>query len=285
MRWLALAASVTLAGGIAMVAPAAFANTNEGTQYTTYLAGHALFDNGSQTYNAVWGAATVPSLAGANPAVPADSIAVGVVLAASATAAGPTYGEGLVWDDPASTCGATAWALEEGSVSTPVHPGAPMPVPTSALQPLELNGSDVCVQPGGSEWMKVQQSTRDHVISFLAGSDANDNNVLLQIQGVHTAFFGAGEGVTSTNGADTAAIPTGTLVSFNTFAVNRLAARNGGHATGVAVGVAGNGGSANWDTYDGTFNGGAPAVSNPLTLTASGFTLVNYGTANSIAVP
>ena len=149
-----------------------------------------------------------------------------------------------------------------------------------------MKGQPVCVAGAGELWMKIQQSTLHHSISYIAGPSATDNDVIgTAPSSFGGTFLGAGEGVTATSGTDAAKIPLGDLVSFNTFAVNRLAHRGGGHATGIAVGVAGNGGDANYATYDGTENGTAPSVSNPETLTPSGFTLVDNGTKNTVTVP
>jgi hypothetical protein len=244
------------------------------THYSMSLAGHAMQGNGSQAFEAVWGGATVP-----NPgAVPADSVASGIVMAASPVNPGLTYGLGLVWDDTvhSNTCGAGQWTLEAGSEVTS---GIPGPVVTGMLEPLSEFGSPVCVAPGGYLWMKMQQSTSHHLLSYIAGPSEHNNDVIDQVP-AHVHFLATGEGVTTTSLTATNDLTDGVQFSFDTWAVTDLASHKAGaHAANR------NALAFNYATYVGTQDGVAPTPANPVILQPSAFTKVGFGSANTITVP
>jgi hypothetical protein len=269
-------------GGTAALALAAFGllgaagagASQVGQHYSEFLAGHVLQGNGPQAYEAVWGGTTVPD----EPStVPANSIAVGIAMGQNVSVGGAVYGEALVWDSTAGTCGASSWTLEGGNFTSVT---TPMPVPISDMSPLVEFGDDVCIAPGGYLWLKLQQSTSHGVMSFIAGPSEHDNDVLLQDHGVHEHFLAPAEGVTTTSGADAATLALGTLVSFDTWAVTDLAS----HAVGAHA-VNKNALAFNYGTFTGTETGGVPSVSNPVTLTPSSFTKVGFGSANTVSVP
>lgn len=258
--------------------------------YSEFLAGHAMQGNGSQAFEAVWGGATVPGEPLPAQGGPADyTVAVGLVMAASPVNPGPTYGLGLVWDGDgttvpggshftaAQTCGSDQWTLMAGFENTALIPG---PVAISDMRVLTEFGGPVCVAPSGYLWMKMQQSTKHGVLSFIAGQSENDNDVISQLPTLGLHFLATGEGVTTTAGSNAADLNTGTLVSFDTWAVTDLAS----HAVGAHA-VNRNALAFNYATYTGTEYGGAPSVADPVTLTPSSFTKVGYGSANEISVP
>ena len=267
------------AGATAHAAPN---GVNVDSHYSTTLVGHALEGDGSEVFKAVWGGATV-----GNPgsAVPGDTLAVGVALAESEVNASPTYGLGLVWDDTknANTCGTNSWVLESGEDTSPVTPGAPEPVPVGDLSPLLFFGADVCIAPGGTQWLQIHQ-TRSGELQFITGPSESDNNLLASVH-AFGEFHGAGEGATTTV-SDAANINLGQLVSFNTFAVTRI--NRGGirsaDTQNLAVGSPRN--NLAYATYTGTEDGGPPTVSNLITLTPSSLgDIVDYGSVNTITVP
>ena len=247
--------------------------------YSEFLAGHAMQGNGSQAFEAVWGGVTVPG-AGVIPAdVPNDTVAVGLVMAASSVNPSFTQGLGLVWNDTQSgACGLGQWTLEAGEITHPVslQPG---PVPTSDLQPLSESGP-VCVSPGGYLWMKMQQSTKHGVTSLIVGPSENDNDVVAQLHSFGVHFLSTGEGVTTTTLTAADDLADGTTFSFDTWAVTDLAS----HAVGAHA-VNRNALAFNSATFVGTQNGSAPTPGNPITLQPSGFTKVGFGSANVITVP
>jgi hypothetical protein len=245
------------------------------THYSEFLAGHAMQGNGSQAFEAVWGGATVPN---PGPSVPANSVAAGLVMAASPVNGSETFGLGLVWDYTSSTCGSGAWALAAGSANlTGMVPG---PVPISAMSPLTEFGADVCIQPGQKLWMKMQQSTAHGILSYIVGPTESNNDVVDQVHGVHEHFLTTGEGVTTTNGTAAGDLNSGTLVSFDTWAVTDLASHHAGaHATNR------NALAFNYATYTGTVTGNPNTPLNPITLDPSSFTKVGFGSANTVTVP
>jgi hypothetical protein len=265
------ATAAVILGGSAFALLGASAGTDVQTHYGDHLAGYAIQGNGSEAFNDVRGTITVPS---ENSSVPADSIAVGVAMGQNVSTGGRTYGLGLVWDDPASTCGATSWTLESGDTTNTTGPA---PVPTSDLKPLLDFGSDFCVAGGGSAYVEIYQSTGHAQLSYIAGPSESDNDVLATTHGVHGGFLDPGVGVTTTNGVDAADLTSGSLASFTRVGLDELL-NGGSHSPTQRITFD----APNYGEYVGTETGGAPTTSDLVTLQPSSFAI---GSAFSVSVP
>ena len=164
-----------LAGAVAVVGMALGSAYTAGAsatrvQYSQYLAGFAGGLNGQQTFAAIEDQVTAPD----EPAsVPANSVAVGIVLQNLTTVASPTVGEALVWK---STSGGTCadggsqsdqWTVEYGFDPS----GAPgVPLKPSALTPVPDAGDIICVPAGQQYYQEIYYSTKLHLINFFAGT-------------------------------------------------------------------------------------------------------------------
>jgi len=234
--------------------------------YSDHLAGYVWAGNGLASLQDVRGTVLAPAETGA---VPADTVAIGMALEQNVATGRQTYGEGLVWDDPAG-CGAGTWTLEAGAAFL----SSPQPVPISALSPLLFFGSDVCVAPGGSQYMEIHYAKDAGEVKFIAGAaEFGDANVLLVDHGVYRTFYTAGMGTDTTTGADAATLTLSTLASF---ARAGLTERIGGTFRRITFS------SPSTYEFTGTVTGLAPSVANPVTLTPSGF---GAGSAFTVTVP
>lgn len=259
IRRITAVASAALAGplfALALAAPAQAAghpHASVGTVTSDHLAGYQVNGNGGSRYRDLRYTVTVPA---ENPAVPADTVAVGIALQHSVADGGYTAALALVWDDPASTCGPSSWALEAGTGT--VGP-APAPLPVSSLTPLNFLGSNVCVAGGGSEYLEIFYRVPSRFVHFIAGPSASNSNVLRETFAGYHNFYSAGAGVNTTSGADAATLTSGSLAAF----ANGRVTQFNGHHRGFRY--------PNLLTYIGTVSGGAPSVANPVTLQPSGF--------------
>jgi hypothetical protein len=285
----AVASLVLAASGVAN------ASINTANDTSTFLAGHATRGNGLIKFYTGW--AQLVDLPNPGSAVPPDSLVQGIAISKSDVNSGPTYGLGAVWDDTIhSTCGAGMWTME-GSTSPYTPPvGAPEPVPAANLTPLTEDGGPICLSPGSSEFIRPNLNNRHHLLDYIVGPSEGDNDIV-NTAPIHTSFSsfaGVGEGVSTCNSDgvlvdDFAACPgtvaqditTGSVFSFNSFAVGILLGH--GHTSHQAVGNPSS--NVNYATYTGTQTGGAPSVSNPITLTPSGFTRIDYGSYNTVTAP
>jgi hypothetical protein len=272
---------------------------NVGTQYSTYLAGHAVSQDNGLNFYQTWGqlndlpnpqAGTGPSL------LPADSVVQGFAVTRSDVFGGATYGLGAVWDagPTPDACGPTMWTIE-GYLTNGGFPEpstiSPEPIPAADLSPLGVVGQPLCYAPGQNVFLKVDLNNQQHSLNYLVGPNEHQTDIenSMPVHTSFTSFQGAGEGAStcetfSGTGCVTPVaqdIATGSLFSFNTFAVGiRL---GHGHTSNQAIGNPSS--DVNYESFEGTVNGGPPSVSNPVTLTESPFTKVGYGSFNTVTAP
>ena len=270
----ALAGAVTVAGALAFAGPASAAIAPAphavigGVVYTDYLAGYATSANGGTHMDDVRAVVSLPSQASAIPAVPNDTLVVGVAQQQSETAPSATDGIGCVWNDTAAIAAdpvqcQNAWALAYGTGITEL-PGSPIPPPALTLaqqfDPVLLTFGPVC-HVGVTSYIECHYSKRTGREQFFAGPAWNQRTEYANVHLGYQPMLVAGAGLDSTHGSGaTADLNTGTVASF---ARARVTTRT--HANRSLD-------SFNVRAYEGTLHGGAPSVANPLTLTTSGIT-------------
>jgi hypothetical protein len=292
--WLAGAVAVVglaLTGALpagAATHPAVVHAGNVGTHYSAAFAGYNTDGNGQTEYNGIWRQVTVPDESTASPAVPANTVADGIIMGGNLSKGSYAVAEALVFDDPSSTCLPTQWTLEEGTGSITLVGGQPV-LPTSDLNPVLYFGSDVCVNGGGTEFIYLYVSRKHHDADFSAGPSSKDWNVLDTMHGVPGIYRTAGAGISTCN--------TGDQLCNNPDDVNGAADLISGSVfdgSGVAFFVNGQGNSVfgqgknmyteNYTNWEGTVSGGPPTPTNPITLlTNPGLVLSGpYGAYNEV---
>jgi hypothetical protein len=233
------------------------------TLYSTHLAGH-ITTGTNRLGEATVNIAHLPDLTAYTG--PPGTIAAGITIAQNSNG-GTEFGIGVVWDDPASTCLPNQWTLAANPV--PYLATGPVPVPIAALAPLMNFGADVCLSPGAGQTVQVFYATRYHEILFANGTTPGTEITALVVHNVFHSWFATGLGITTTNGADAAQLALGTVAFFN----------------GAYIGYVGSltlhpFNSESLYAVEGTVTGGAPSVSNPLTL-VNGASGINW----TVSVP
>jgi hypothetical protein len=200
--------------------PAAAANvkplavTPVATEYSQFLAGW--INSGTHRFVDIHGMVSdLPNLTSCGPSCD-DSVAHGLILASSVNAGGHAYGIAPVWNDTsAEACGTGLWTMEYTPAAFTPTTAQPVP-PVSDLIPLNLFNSPVCLSPGtGAEAFNVYESTGHSEMTFNAGPTYADETTLAIDHNVHTSFFAAGVGTTTTSGAIAGLISTGTSFTFD----------------------------------------------------------------------
>jgi hypothetical protein len=272
---LASGAGLTLAAGLGLglaAGPASAITT--GPQYSQFLAGHVAIGTTAISASRT-NILNVPDLSAAHPAVPADELAQGTCLART-TSGGYEYCIALVWNNPTTAawdsvglpvtapneCLTDQWVLEAGQG---LAPGLAEPLLASQLHPVLNFGSEVCLSGGDGIAGQVFFAPKLHEVLFADGNPADnsastvpDETIATVLHSVSGGFYAVGLGLNTTSGAVAAALPTGTVSSFQGAYLERP-----GSLKPVPFD------SQGMFAVEGTVTGGPPSVLNPLTLSNS----------------
>lgn len=218
------------------------------------------------------------------------TVAIGVVLQQDVNSTSDvTYGLGLV--DGTTLTGKTCdnggnpanqWILEEGSDFKEL---SGTPVPPTELTPIYADQPTdtvlTCVAPGTPNYyLEIHNSTLLNTISFDAGYiEPGDPLVQVDCPFSHFRFHEAGFGMDTTNGADAATIPLGTMFHFNRTGLTTLLQPD------LAAGATDS--RITFDKYNiqefiGTQTGAQPSVGNGVTLSPS--VPLGVGSSDTITV-
>ena len=264
----------------ASTAAHAIVASNVGTHYSPDLAGFSSAGNGSTIIDGAWRNLVVP----AEPStIPADTVVDGIIMGQNLSAGVAAAGEGLVLNDPASSCapvnGVGTWTLEAGQGSISLS-GQPV-LPASDLSPIKFFGSDVCWVGAGSEFAYIYDTHKYHDVDFSGGPSSNNWDVLSTQHADAFYYRTAGGGILTCS--------TGDSPCSGTNAANDLTQGSMFDGTGLAFYVNGQGNSVfgqgknllylNYINWVGTQDGGAPTTGNLVTLNTNPLTMLSgpYG--------
>jgi hypothetical protein len=266
-----------MVAGLSLAAGLATAGTAVATHYNVPLAGYVVQGNGLQPYSDV--RSDLVDLPNLGTAVEPDSIAVGVAMGEDFSTGGQVFGLGAVWDDTShAVCNAGQYTVEDGAA---FDSSSPQPVPVDELEPVTDGGSPICLNPGQSQWFELYHSTGLREIDVITGPTEGDSDVVDVFTSLHhfpiaADFRDPAIGLTTTTG-QSQNIPTGTTFYFG-------GAGHGGVGNGLTLLRDNEAGASqvrvtlanqNLGAYIGTegipTSTSPPSVSNPETLTPSGF--------------
>jgi hypothetical protein len=255
---------------LAMAAPAGASTLHPtavvGASTSQFLAGYSLRGNGGDRFRDLRATITVPAETPSSAL--AGTVGDGIVQATSVNG-GIGNGIAPVFDASGSTCNSNQWTLEYAA-DQPV--GATMPILPSALSPLLDGGADVCLGGGApsSEYVEIFYSTSSHFAHFQAGPSSTNQDVLADVpDGGYHNFYSGGWGTDTTTGTAAAALTTGSVVLVS----NAQTTQYNGHKKNIS--------QLNLEQWVGTETGGAPSVSNPVTLSPTGVSLLGTFAVNT----
>jgi hypothetical protein len=218
---------------------------------------------------------TLPDLTGSG--VTADRIGSGVTIQ-QGPGGGETLAAAWVWNDTSSGCSSTQWALEEGAQSEPSQ--TPIP-PAGGLTPIMVGSPlhGICANGGATAFIGVHWSTARRQFAVLyAPIEANNVTIFEEFVSFHGNFLEAGTGVTTTDGVNAAALPSGKVFGYTRNGLTEPAGFNFGGKAGTRVTL----NAFNLTQFLGTESGGAKTPSNPATLQPSA---PGVGSAFTVTVP
>jgi hypothetical protein len=244
--------------------------------FTTYLAGYATENSGSNHYGDNRVIMSLPSQSATGTPLPADTYGGGVALQDSAVSTSTeTAGVAWIWDASATVspvfsgpgnCGPNAYELEYNDVPHTAASYVPLPtsdlVPAQTVDTLHVGYVKPICSSSPDQFIEVAPRAHDWV-DFYEGAAWNDAQ---QVGAVHVPGYNpwnlAGAGIdTALFGGTSVAgdLNTGSVAGITNARVNT----NGHNFTYYQY---------NLVEFEGTLTGGTPSVADPVTLSTSTIT-------------